>query len=145
MEETPQTPTCGTGMFVCSEACGVWAVLHWWRSLCRLSEIRTDMKRLIKLKICHTNEINASAMHKELARPGVGNLFGMMCHFSFFWLTTVPIPPQRSNISWTIAIQCNHTEHHCVCERQGQHIKTVQFNQRSILIHTHHSHTEMRV
>ncbi len=27
-------------------------------------------------------------------------------------------------------------------ERQGQYIKTVQFNHRLILIHTHHSHTE---
>ncbi len=30
-----------------------------------------------------------------------------------------------------------------VWERQGQYIKTIQFNHRSILIHTHHSHTEI--
>ncbi len=53
-------------------------------------------------------------------------------------------PPQRSNFSWTTAIQCDHTEHHCGCGRLGQYIKTVQFNHSSILIHTHHSHTEIR-
>ncbi len=31
-------------------------------------------------------------------RPGVGNLFGMTCHFSFFWLTTVPLPTQSSHL-----------------------------------------------
>ncbi len=53
-------------------------------------------------------------------------------------------PPPRSNVSWTTAIQCDHTEHHCVCERQGHYIKTVQFNHRFILIHTQRSEITFR-
>ncbi len=41
-----------------------------------------------------------------------------------FFIFLAPPPPHTH----TTAIQCDHTEHHCVWERQGQYYKTVQFN-----------------
>lgn len=38
--------------------------------------------------------------HCRLSRVGVGNLFGMTCHFYFFWLTTVPIISHNITLSF---------------------------------------------